>query len=183
MSYPYRYAPDAELIGAAASSLLYSLRRDDMMPLLKKHNLDDIQDGQWYPVNRFVNLFKEMIERSEGDIVSNLVSIGVIAIDRIIVPPGVGDLPYDQILMMVGQLYAMQHRNGDAGTYQIERVGEKHIKYACNSVYPDHLMYGYVYGVAKRFMPSGTQFRVAYDEEASRQDDGGDVTIVHLTWK
>ncbi|MEP7284317.1 MAG: hypothetical protein ABI947_00955, partial [Chloroflexota bacterium] len=49
-------------------------------------------------------------------------------------------------------------------------------------VYPDDLTYGVAYGLAKRWLPQGTRFKVYYDEAVPSLDRGGSVTTIHIEW-
>lgn len=45
------------------------------------------------------------------------------------------------------------------------------------------MIYGYIYGLARRTLPKNTQFKVSYDPDETRQENGGQNTIIHLTWE
>ena len=61
----------------------------------------------------------------------------------------------------------MQHRNGDVGEERAEKLGDKHLRLIMKTPYPDDLAYGVVWGMARRFLPTGTHFTVKYDEAAA----------------
>jgi hypothetical protein len=104
-------------------------------------------------------------------------------IDNAVLPPEMETAPLVQKLMLLSALHDINHRGtGDPGRYIVEQVGEKHLKYTTNTPYPDDMIYGYIYGVAKRFLPRGTHFTVTYDPEVPRQHEGGTHTIFHLKW-
>ncbi|NDJ52064.1 MAG: hypothetical protein GYB68_03145, partial [Chloroflexi bacterium] len=58
-----------------------------------------------------------------------------------------------------------------------------HIRYTEDTVYPDHMIYGYIYGIARRFLGRDHSFTVKYDPELRRQDAGGSATVIHLEWE
>ena len=35
----------------------------------------------------------------------------------------------------------------------------------------------------RRFLPKGTQFEVRFDQHVERRDNGGSVTVIHVSWK
>lgn len=182
MAYPYRYAPDAEVLGAAASALINHMNRDAVEASLKAHGLDDLKLDEWYPVDKIINLFKDWMDNDPSGVSSNLVSVGLAIIENMVLPPEMEAVSQRDKLLMVGTLHELQHRGGDPGGYEIIEVGPQHIQYNTNTVYPDDMIYGYVYGIARRYLDKGTRFTVRYDPDAPRQDKGGEQTILHLTW-
>ncbi|NDJ55219.1 MAG: hypothetical protein GYB68_19275, partial [Chloroflexi bacterium] len=151
MPYPYRYAPHAEVLGAAASATVNHLRRAEVLPSLEKHGLLDIQAEEWYPVDKFVHVFEEWYA-SHTSVMADLVSVGMAIIDNMVLPPNLDALATIDKLMLIGQLHDMQHRGGDPGGYKIELLDDYHIRYTEDTVYPDHMIYGYIYGIARRFL-------------------------------
>ena len=52
----------------------------------------------------------------------------------------------------LGELHMMHHRNGDAGEYTVKIVDDKHMTFIENTLWPDDMIYGYIYGAAQRFL-------------------------------
>lgn len=181
MHYPYRYVPGVEVLGAAASAIFNHLLGDEVMESLRKHGVDQLQPDQWYSVDKFIEVFADWF-RNPSNTSNQLVSVGMAIIDNAVLPPEMETAPLEQKLFLLGALHQINHRNGDPGSYQIEQVGEKHIKYTTNTPYPDDMIYGYIYGVARRFLPRGTRFTVSYDTTVRRQHEGGTHTVYHLKW-
>jgi len=182
MSYPYRYAPDCKVIGAAASALVNHMNRDAVIDSLETHGLVEIEPEAWYPADKFVNVFKDWIESDPSGVSSNLVSVGLAIIENMVLPPDMETMSQREKLLMVGTLHELQHSGGDPGGYEIFEVGPQHIQYNTNTIYPDDMIYGYIYGIARRYLDSGTRFTVRYDPDVPRQEKGGTQTIIHLTW-
>lgn len=182
MSYPYRYAPGAEVLGQAASAIFNHMLGDEVMDSLRKHGVDQLKPDEWYPVDKFIEVFADWFRNPENTS-NQLVSVGMAIIDNAMLPPEMESAPLVQKLMLLGALHDINHRGtGDPGRYIIEQVGEKHLKYTTNTPYPDDMIYGYIYGVAKRFLPRGTRFTVSYDPDIPRQHEGGTHTVFHLKW-
>jgi hypothetical protein len=92
-------------------------------------------------------------------------------------------LSFGEFLALYGKvLYPSRHRNGDAGTISAEQVEENHVKVVLDIYYPDDLMYGIFYGLARLFLPEESRYTIMYDENHVRKDQGGDTTIIHVMW-
>lgn len=182
MSFPYRYTDGAELIGSAAKTLLNNPSFQKFEQSLAEHNLLSIQDDQWYAVDNILKMFAEWTNANRGEASSNFVSVGIAVINNLPLPPTVEQLSFSEITLLLEQLYVVQHRNGEVGTITATKIGAKHTVYVSTSVYPDDLIYGYIWGTSRRFISKGKHFTVYYDPQAPRQDEGGESTTIHLTW-
>ncbi len=182
MPYPYRYAPGAEVLGQAASAIFNHMLGDEVMDSLRKHGVDQLKPDEWYPVDKFIEVFADWFKNPENTS-NQLVSVGMAIIHNAVLPPEMESAPLIDKLILLGKLHDINHRgSGDPGRYVIEQLGEKHLKYTTNTPYPDDMIYGYIYGVAKRFLPRGTHFTVSYDPDVPRQHEGGTHTVFHLRW-
>lgn len=180
MTYPYHYAPDAEVLGAGITAIFNHYRREDVLDSIQKHQMDNLDPDRWYPIDPFLNILSEWRGADSGD--TSIISVGMALIYHIELPLEMEKLPASEILMHLGTLFLSQHR-GDVGVFQAERLGERHIRYVETLVWPDDMMYGYIYGAAKHFLHFGTHFTLAYDETIQRQELGGNRTVMHLTWE
>lgn len=181
MPYPYRYAPNAEIRGAAAIAIFNNFRRDSVIESLEVHGLTDLDPEQWYPVDRFIDVFKQW--SGDADFSANLVSIGMAIIYHLELPTEIESLPDEEKLLHLGRLFEAQHRNGNVGQCSSDQIGPQHIRYSESSIWPDDMIYGYIYGSARRYLPRGVHFTVSYDETEPTQNLGGDRTVIHLTWE
>ena len=59
MAYPYRYAPDGEVLGAGISAIFNHRRRNEVLDSLVYHGADYLDPETWYPVDKFINIFTE----------------------------------------------------------------------------------------------------------------------------
>lgn len=180
MSYPYRYASSAEVHGAAIIPVYNHLRRDEVLESVRGHHLEDIAEDGWYPIDEIIDLFVDWFQMESA--MTNMVSVGLALIYHMEMPPAMEDLDTIDKLLALGELHMLYHRNGDVGSYQVEWVGENHIVYTEDTIWPDDLIYGYIYGAAQRFLPKDVHFILRYDDTVVRQEMGGDYTVFHLTW-
>jgi hypothetical protein len=181
MRYPYRFVPNAEVSGAIMSAIFNHYRRDEVLESLQKHGLDYFDADKWYPVDQFINLLAEWSKMPS--FMSNLVSVGMAMIYHVDTPDNMDSLSSVDKLLMLGDLHLSQHRNGDVGAYVVNRVGEKAICYTETLIWPDDMIYGYLYGAAQRYLGYGVHFTLAYDSSHIRQDMGGQSTILNLKWE
>jgi len=181
MVYPYRYAPGAEVSGAVMSAIFNHYRRDEVINSLRKHHLDYFEPDQWYLVDQFINLLAECSQQPSFS--SNLISVGMPMIYHIEPADEIFSLSSLEKLLMLGDLHMSQHRNGDAGGYTVTQLADQAIRYTENTVWPDDMIYGYLYGAAKRFLEPGTHFILRYADQHDRQEMGGQSTTLDLTWE
>lgn len=181
MTIIYTCDPNLELAGHTAHALLESINRDNYFDILERHGFADIDETVWYPLQDLLNVMNDMNER--GGTMMDFVSIGMVGGATSILPPQIECLSLREFFLSYGNTYQRIHRNGDAGEIQAAEVEENHLVLTLLDVpYPDDMMYGVFYSYARRFA-RGAHFTVAYDDELTRRDLGGDSTVVHITWE
>ncbi len=178
----YTCDPNLKLIGQTVLSLFSNVRVEDIDPILEKHEirLNDVRPDGWYPLARVMDAFSDLQEHASG--MFNFVAVGIRAAELSPLTPGIEAMSFEQFLLMYPQVYQTRHRDGDPGGLIAEKVAEGHIKLTLDIPYPDDVFYGLFYGFARRLLPEDTEFTVYYDEETPRKDQGGSVTIIHVTW-
>lgn len=174
--------PDVEVIGANMLSIINNLQREEIFPLLEKHNLTDIEPEEWYPASKWLSVMNDLA--AAPNMSMNFVAIGMKIPEHIILPPELQNATLPQILEMWDVIYHMQHRGGDIGNYVIEQLTEKHYRCTYNGIYPDDLNYGVSFGFCRRFLPQGIQYTVKYEEIDNRLDQGeNDETVILFQWE
>jgi hypothetical protein len=174
-----RYEPfseDCEILGQVMLSLVMCVNAENIKPYLEKYNLTQIDPRKWYPARLMSAILSDMADA--GGVMFDFVSIGMKLADLTPEPPG--DTFTEKILVWKEQDNKTS-RGSDTGYSTTEMVGDKHLKIVNRRSSPDDLLYGYLYGFARRFL-KGTRFMVKYDESVPRRENGGDVTIIHVTW-
>jgi hypothetical protein len=170
--------PGTELRGNTVQAFLQSVMHPDFANILAKHGFADIDPDIWYPLQDVLNVMRDISQGSNATM--SLVSIGIAAAENSAYPPEVEALPADQFFALYCDVYPTRHRGGDAGWVEFEKVSHDHLILRFQSPYPDDMLYGLVYGYARRFFGKGTHFSVMYDDEVLRRDQGGEVTVVHI---
>jgi hypothetical protein len=126
-----------------------------------------------------LNLFKDIT--SGDNAMFNLVSIGMAVADHAILPPKFASMTADEFFPVVDQVYQAQHQ-GNVGQLTTRKIADGHYKIETVSPYPDDFWYGIYYGWAKRYLPDGPPFTIQYDESVQRADEGGDSTVIEVSW-
>jgi hypothetical protein len=178
----FKVQPGTQVSGASILSTIKNLKSADMAPVVKKYGFEDVQSDQWYPLEDFHRCLHEVEQLPSASL--NLVAIGMAAADYAHMPPELGVPTFPQMVEGWDEHYQANFRDGDVGHKTTVKVGPQHYKVVHeNTMMPDDLEYGVMYGFAKRFLPPGTQFTVWYDEDIPRLDEGGDQTVIHVNWE
>ncbi|MBK8022785.1 MAG: hypothetical protein IPK19_15460 [Chloroflexi bacterium] len=179
--YPYRYAPNAEVSGVAMSAIFNHARREEVLDSLQRFGLEYLEPDQWYPVDQFINMFAEWFQSPA--VSTNLISVGMAMIYHMELPEIAEKESSIDKLLLLGDLHSLYHRNGDVGGYSVEMVSPNTIRFTENIIWPDDMIYGYLYGAAQHFFGRGVHFVLRYADDHVRQEMGGETTVFELTWE
>jgi len=159
------FDPKSEVIGQSMLGFIQCIRHEEIAPFLTVHGLDDIKPDRWYPLQKWLDVLSSLAADRPGQAMFDFVAAGMKVAE----------------LMMLGEIYQGAHR-GDVGETTLEVVSVNHIKVINRVPYPDDFMYGANYGAARRFIKD-KRFTVYYDEKEPRREQGGQRTVVHITWE
>ncbi len=174
--------PGMEISGNLAISMLVNLQAENFQPFLQKYGFADVKPDQWYCYQDFLNIFKEVSEQPGA--MFDFVAVGMAAVDRYDLPAPIASMGLEEFFLNVmPTMMNRQYRNGTPSRVSIEKVAEKHLLIRTATAYPDDTVYGFIYGLARRFASKGSQFTLKYDENHLRHDFGSEHTLFHLTWK
>jgi hypothetical protein len=162
------------------ASFIDNVQADTIYPYLEKYGLTEIDPDNWYPLQTWLDVLNDMATGT--NISSNMVAIGLGVINNMVTPPGMENATLQEVLDGWHALYHMQHRGENIGGVIIEKISDSHYKTIHNNVYPDDMTYGVAYGLARRYLPSETRFKVYYDMSEPHMDEGGKRTIIHIEW-
>lgn len=174
------FSPDVEVKGRVIQSASRCINKEDIIPILKKYDLVTVDPETWYPLQLWLNILKDV--STQNNSTYNFVSLGLKLVEDIPFLPEWKDLSFEQMLHFVPQSYAMDHQGGDIGSIDIEKINAQHIRLVLRVPYPDDLFYGTTYGVARRFAPAYIQFTVRYNDNVARRDQGGEKTVIDVSW-
>lgn len=136
--------------------------QEDLTPLLEKHRIPEVELDEWYQLQPFLDLFREMSEGASSNMF-NFVSIGMSIVEHADFPPDVTELQGG--LDFLNVIYHSVHRNEseDKG-WRLTVENNNTLIAHCYSPYPHDLEYGIAYATAKRFCPPGKHFVVETQE-------------------
>ena len=175
------FDPNTEVIGHNVLAFVQNAQADEIKTVLEKHDLAEIDPNAWYPQQKWLDVLSDLSE--QGGAMFNFVAIGAAIAETAVMPPEAEKLSFEEVIFAINDIYQMQHRNGDAGEITIEKPGKNHLVLNVRVPYPDDLEYGTAFGFARRFLPKGTDFTVLYDDQAPRQSQDGDSTVIHVKWQ
>ncbi|NDJ54887.1 MAG: hypothetical protein GYB68_17590 [Chloroflexi bacterium] len=170
---------DAVVAGKAMLGLIKCLNHENIQPVLAAHNLETIDPTEWYPMQTWMSVLRDIDEQSSGML--DLVSVGMAMMDQINWPPEFYQKDFMHILLHMNDAYQMNHR-GDVGGYLSEVVDDHYVIVDVNVPYPDNLVYGAYYAKCRRFLPEGSSFDLRFDEDQPIRSQGGVVTLLHVRW-
>ncbi len=176
------FHPDHEYLGQVLIDFENAVGGERIHPLLEKHGLGDIDAEVWYPAQRFMDVMNDLQDSGMADML-DFVSIGLKHVEQAIMPPEFAALSLVEILSGMDAAYHLNNRGTDIGEIKCEIVSNRHVKMLVRVPQPDDVWYGICYGYVRRHAPEGTTFTVYYDEDAPRRHEGGDHTIIHITWE
>jgi len=178
------FDPKAEVNGYSMLGFIQCVRKEDIWPYLEAHDLTEINPEGWYPVQKWLDVLSDLAEMRPGQAMFDFVAVGMKVTELSPFPPEWNALPFHKALVLCAESYMSGlHRGGDVGEVRVELVNPKHIKENIRTPYPDDFWYGICYGGCRRFLPPGTHFTVYYDPDAPRREQGGEWTLIHITWE
>ncbi len=176
----YSWDPSVQLTGQTVLSFFSNLNYDTIKPFLDTHGVTEVDPEAWYSLDEVLAIMTSIGRSSDAS--SNFVAIGLSAAELSPLTPEMEHMPFDKFLGLYTKIYPTRHRGGHAGRVIVEPMGNQHIAMIFEVPYPDGVMYGLMYGFARRILPAGTGFTVYYDEDTLRKDEGGYQTIIHIAW-
>jgi hypothetical protein len=145
--------PSAEVIGSAMQNLFVSLNQDEFAPfvdqVLADYGFKVIENEKWYPHQLSLDIFK-LIESKHVNSSENLVALGMAYVETAIFPPEIKDV--FSALSALSLTYNLNIRNIRQGEgYQVKKVSENHIQIQDLNPFPHDTVYGFIWGISKRF--------------------------------
>lgn len=178
----YVTSSNAEMIGAAMQAYFKNMRSAEvnefLQEVLAKYNYESLEADQWYPSQLALDLYRLITQEGSG--MTDLVAIGMQMVEDAPYPADIDSIP--KALGLLNEGYKMGIRNypEDEG-YDIELIGDRHVRVHEHCPYPHDIMYGYIYGLSRRFCPPNGQLTVVrtYLNEDDPDSDGA---IYDVTW-
>lgn len=180
----YQAAPEIEIAGSAAISMVDNLISEDISHLIEEHGLANIDVDDWIPAQQMFDLFNDVVDH--GGSTQAFVAMGMRIAEQSEFPPEMlQQLTLQAMMEGWNDHYQANHRGGHVPptetvklsetAYELHLKGEEHL-------YPYDVTYGMIYSFCKRLLPDGADFRVYYDEEYDPYEDWTNGVIIHVEW-
>jgi len=177
------FDPAAEVNGRSMLAFIECLRQEEILPFLEAHGLTDIDPEGWYPIQQWLDVLSDLAQERPGQAMFDFVAVGMKIPEVSKFPPEFEQMSFWKLMSVASGEYSTGQHRGNAGEILFESLGPKHITYKVRTPYPDDFWYGICYGFCRRYLPPGTRFTVHYDEKAPRREQGGEYTVIHMTWE
>ncbi len=151
--------PEAEVVGQTMISFADNLRSEVIRPILEKHGLTDIKEDQWYSHQLWMDILKEMDDTLGGQAGEAFVAFGMKVVENAVMPPEIKTIPD-----ALNALHAIHHANlrnvPEEEGYRVRQVEERRYIVFHNTPNPDDAIYGFLWGMVRRFRPTNATFSV-----------------------
>ena len=179
----YVASPNAEVIGSAMNNFFVSLNKDMFMPIveqtLSEYGITEIKDDEWYPHQVSLHVFKRILD-TDNNASENLVALGLAYVETAAFPPEIDTIA--TAMHALKQTYHLNIRNvPKTEGYEVIEVSPKHIQVVDENPFPHDTVYGFIWGVARRFREGNEAATVTrkYINELNPDDNGA---IYDVTW-
>jgi hypothetical protein len=176
------FSPDSEALGQGMMMFMTAITHEDFQEFLEKRGLTNIEMEKWYPMQSWLDVLNDIAQSDVGNASSNFVAIGMKVIETARFPAEISNMDIYTLLSIWDTVYKTNNRGSDVGGMEYTKVADNHIQMKVRIPFPDDLEYGVYWGIARRFLPPGTNFFVTYDENA-RREQGSTHTIIHIKWE
>ncbi|MFH0734673.1 MAG: hypothetical protein V1773_06440 [bacterium] len=169
MSSYKAFSTNVEVNGETVLSVVEGMGafRNSALKILAENGIKDPVPGKWYPQQAWLNAFKQIAEKVGK---STLMQIGMKIPENAKFPPDIDDL--DKALSSLDFAYHMNHRGGNIGNYNYEKVDNKTIKMTCNNPYPCGFDKGIIQSIAKKFGVPNKPVYITHSENEPCREKG-----------
>jgi hypothetical protein len=173
-------SPEAEVVGQMLLAIVESVYSERIMPVLEQHGITDVDPAKWYSWQTVLD-FSKTLASDASTAMGNLVSVGMKVSDAsaALLPPEVDSIP--AMFSILNTLYNTVVRSHNGEGYEFKVLGDRHVQLVDNNPMPHDLVYGIVYGFARRFNPPGGALTVKRDYLNPDSPDA-DGAVYDITW-
>lgn len=137
---------DAQVSGLLIYPLFLGLLKEQYSSILDQEQLSTETLEEWYPQQFILDLLKTIRTRVTNELV--LVSVGLSW-------AGEGPPEFDsfrEFILLLEEIYAASSDGlGEGDMLLVNVIDEAYVEVVNATPYPDDLMYGYLYGIARRY--------------------------------
>src|SRR5690606_31311066 len=136
----------------------------------------DKKPDDWVSAQVVLDIYNVLDER--GGAMLDYVAIGMIVGQDVRFPDeNESELSYREKISQILLAYPYFMRGTDIGYIQDVELSPQHLIYKIRTPFPDDIWYGIIYGFCKRFMPATIAYKVYYDANKLRFEQGGEETL------
>lgn len=152
------------------------VHRETARAALAENGIEDPSPDEWYPQQAWLDTFEAIAADLEPHILDRLG-------EQI---PDVASWPADpssveEGLRSIDVAYRRNHRGGDIGFYDCERIDERTAEMTCENPYPCPFDRGLIRAVARKYAP--VESFVLVEERGDRcRRDGDDRCVYTVSW-
>lgn len=172
----------AEVIGSAMQNLFISVDHDEYLPfveqVLAQYGVAQIEDDKWYPHQLTLDIFQRISLR-ETNSHHNLISLGMAYVETATFPPVINSIP--TALIALSQVYHLNIRNVPPSEgYEVIQVSDTHIQIRDLNPFPHDTVYGFIWGIARRFRASEETFPTVHRTFFNPDNPDADGALYHV---
>lgn len=180
----YIATPGSEGLGSAMRNFFVSLTNDETLPLVQqvfaKYGVEELHDDQWYPVQLTMDVFR-LVEDKKTNASTNLVALGMAYVDTVTFPPEVNTVLFG--LTALQQTYHLNVRYApDTEGYVVHQISDNHLQIEDHTPFPHDTVFGFIWGIARRFRPSKDSFPMVDRSVFNPDDPDSDGALYNVKW-
>lgn len=157
ISVPKYHVPEDSLIqGSSLHGFLTGLMSEDIRPHLEEvladygYDIDEIDPTGWYPLSITMDVSRALVEKTRNALI--LVSVGTGLVDSLELPGEIDSIP-TSIELLIQFFHNETDNVPPEHGYHSLSVEENRVTFVDHTPFPHDMVYGYVYGLARRFSP------------------------------
>ncbi|MFP4091793.1 MAG: hypothetical protein ACLFUB_19100 [Cyclobacteriaceae bacterium] len=176
------FAKGVEVNGQTILSFVNALPiyKSNMLDILIKHGIKDLEADNWYPQQAWLDAFKEIGEKYGSN---TLFAIGKAIPENAKFPPEIKGL--ENALSAIDMAYHMNHRKGEIGYYKLIEFNSK-LRIAlmeCKNPYPSDFDKGIIATMSRRFKPNDAIVtNVELDRDKPSRLNGANSCTYKISW-
>lgn len=149
----YEATPGAEVIGSAMQNFFVTLGGDEIRPyveeVLDRYEVTAIDNEGWYPHQLSLDIFR-LIADQHPKPAEQLLALGLAYVETATFPP-----ENNSVLSALSALSLTYHLNirhvAQGEGYEVNLISPNHIQVKDHNPFPHPTVYGFIWGIAKRF--------------------------------
>ena len=144
---------------------------------LKENGITKPQKGEWYSQQDWLNSFSVIAQKTGP---ATLKMIGKQIIHTAVWPPDVNTI--NKALASIDVAYHLNHRGGEIGHYQYEKLAERKARITCNNPYPCDFDLGVISGAINKFAVPQDRPVIVHEDINICRKNHGDICVYIITW-